>query len=262
MAVDAVDLEGPGSATCRLVLRRWVRPGWEQDEPGATPAREAAVLGALATTDVPAPRLVAVDTDGTAAGVPALLMSHLVGRRPSLVDEARPSSIAEMADALARIHAVGAPLLALVEPFRPYYELAQARVPPSSARPFLWRAALAVAADGPVLAAERFLHRDYHPGNTIWRKSGLAGVVDWASASRGPVAVDLAHWRANLGSRHGVGVADRVLSAYRAATGAVPDDQPWWDLRVLLDFLDVPAAVKGAELECLEVYLAALLARS
>jgi aminoglycoside phosphotransferase (APT) family kinase protein len=87
-------------------------------------------------------------------------------------------------------------------------------------------------------------------------------VVDWTSASLGPVAADLAHWRANLGSRHGIEVADRVLAAYAAAGGVVPDAQAWWDVRMLLDYLDAPDALRGEELERCEAYLQALLARA
>jgi hypothetical protein len=86
-------------------------------------------------------------------------------------------------------------------------------------------------------------------------------VVDWVSAASGPVAVDLAHWRANVGTRHGIDVADRVLAAYADAAGAVPPGQAWWDVRILLDFVDEPDALAGAELARFEAYLEALLAR-
>ena len=58
-----------------LVLRRWARPGWEDDDPDLTAAREALVLSRVAGTEVPAPELVAVDADAAACDVPALLIT-------------------------------------------------------------------------------------------------------------------------------------------------------------------------------------------
>lgn len=263
-AVDAVSLEGPDGATARLVLKRWLRPGWREDDPDATPEREAAVLATLAGTGILAPAPVAVDPDGGAVGAPALLMTHVDGRRPSAADEARPVRIAAMAGVLVRIHAIGGPAREIVGAFRPYYEHERLRAPAATARPALWRSALALTSREPSPAGTepRFLHRDFHPANTVWRGSRLSGVVDWASAAVGPPAVDLAHWRANLGTRHGIDVADRVIAAYAAVGGAVAPDQAWWDVRLLLDFLDDPDALAGDELRRFEAYLGALLARA
>jgi hypothetical protein len=263
-AVDAVALQGPGGASTRLVLKRWLRPGWREDDPEMTPVREAAVLAALAEVDIPAPSVVAVDPEGKASGAPALLMTHLDGRRPSLADEARATRIGAMAETLTRIHDVRGPILAIVRPFQPYRLHDRLRIPTASRRPSVWRAAIAATASHPSVGpvdVDRFLHRDFHPANTVWRGARLIGVVDWASAAAGSVAVDLAHWRANLGTRHGIDIAERVLSAYTAAGGAVPVDQAWWDLRLLLDFLDAPDDLHGSELERSEAYLHGLLAR-
>jgi aminoglycoside phosphotransferase (APT) family kinase protein len=260
--VDAVSLEGPGGASARLVLKRWLRPGWEEEDPDTSPAREAAVLAALGHTGVPVPEPIAVDADGQAVGAPALLMTHIDGRRPSLADEARPARIAAMAAALVRIHAVDSFVCDVVGPFRPYYEHERLRAPGATTRPALWRGALALTAGEPPAALDAcFLHRDFHPANTIWRASRLTAVVDWASAAVGPAEADLAHWRANLGSRHGIEAADRVLAAYTAAGGTVATDQAWWDMRLLLDFLDEPDALAGDELDGIEAYLQALLGR-
>ena len=262
-AVDAVTLDRPDGTAARLVLKRWLRPGWQEEGPELTPAREAAVLAALVTTPVPAPAPVAVDPDGEAVGAPALLMAHLDGRRPSLADEVRPARVAAIAEALVRIHAVGGAARDAVGPFRPYLEHARLRVPAAARDRDLWRSAIErTAAEPGSNAGACFLHRDYHPANTIWRGSRLAGVVDWGSAALGPAAVDLAHWRANLGTRHGIDAADRVLAAYAAAGGAVPADQAWWDVRILLDFLDDPDALVGPALDRAEGYLVALLARA
>ncbi|HSL33901.1 MAG TPA: hypothetical protein VK871_09650, partial [Candidatus Limnocylindrales bacterium] len=48
MAVDALTIEDGAGRRHRVVLRRWARPGWAEDDPHFTPARETAVLGRLA----------------------------------------------------------------------------------------------------------------------------------------------------------------------------------------------------------------------
>lgn len=261
MAVDAVDLLAPDGGSRRLVLRRWLRPGWELEDPACTPAQEAAILARLSATSVPIPTVVAVDPTGEDVGVPALLMTHIDGRRPSLAEEIRPSRIAAMAEALTVIHALDGDLRDAALPFRPYTDHARLRTPAHAPTPRLWHQAIALTKDAPSTPRPGFLHRDYHPGNTLWQGRHLAGIVDWTGASWGPAAVDLAHWRANLGTRHGIAVADRVLTGYAAAGGSPPVDQPWWDVRILLDFLDEPDELTAAELGPYEAYLGALLAR-
>ena len=91
-----------------------------------------------------------------------------------------------------------------------------------------------------------FIHRDYHPGNTLWVAGRLTAIVDWTSASWGPPAVDVAHMRANLAMSHGVEAADEFLEAYRAVAGPYAYD-PYWDLRVAVDFL--PELTPGARPE-------------
>ena len=84
--IDGVSLAGPDGSARRLVLKRWLRPGWEVDDARYTAAREAEVLRRLAPTPVPVPLVVALDEDGAEAGAPAILMTHVEGLHPSLAD--------------------------------------------------------------------------------------------------------------------------------------------------------------------------------
>src|SRR5512142_2822856 len=76
-AVHLVTVQRPGGRRDRAVLRRYVRSDPEEPEPAAREARALRLAGAA---DVPTPALLAVDPDGTEAGVPALLMTWLPGR--------------------------------------------------------------------------------------------------------------------------------------------------------------------------------------
>jgi aminoglycoside phosphotransferase (APT) family kinase protein len=199
-----------------LVLRRWARPGWDDDDPDLTAAREALVLERLSETAVPAPELVAADTEAAECDVPALLVSRV----PGAAFEGRPP-LGPMIDVLAEIHAIDP---GGIPPYRRYYEPSRLRAPLWANDHWLWERAIAVAHEDPPDLPERFIHRDFHPGNTLWQGAKLTGVIDWTTGSRGPVAVDFGHLRWNLAVDYGQRVAD-----------AVPDHHPYYDIVTALD---------------------------
>jgi len=242
LANHAVDVVDRGGRLHRLVLRRWARPGWDVDDPDFSAERERAILVLLADSGVPAPRLVAADPDAAVCDVPALLLTRLPGHPPGPAETADVSAfLAQLAAALPVIHAVRARLPV----YRPYYEVA--RLTPRSK---LWERAFEVLA-GPVPDLPScFIHRDYHPGNTLWSRRRLTGVVDWTTASWGPAAVDLGHMRWNLALDYGIEAADRFL-ALSDESGV---HHPYWDLRTVVDL--------GPDLDPrLEAYVAAVLAQ-
>jgi aminoglycoside phosphotransferase (APT) family kinase protein len=228
-----------------LVLRRWARPGWDVDDPDLTAAREALALGRLAESEVPAPALVAADVEATACDVPALLITRL----PGGPFDGRPP-LGPIVDVLAQIHAVdpeGVP------PYRRYYEPDRLRVPPWAGDRTVWEDAIALADEKPPDLPDRFIHRDFHPGNTLWDGAALTGVIDWTTGSRGPGAIDLGHLRWNLVVDYGQRVADALL----------PHDEhhPYYDIVTTLDVLDdLPADTPHAELMRLEEHVARALA--
>jgi aminoglycoside phosphotransferase (APT) family kinase protein len=257
LANHAVDVADAAGGLHRLVLRRWARPGWEIDDPTLTAAREAAVLELLAAAPVPAPRLVAADPDGTFCDVPALLVSRLRGRPPGPAADPR-RLVGGLAAALPAIHATDGGAAALPA-FHRFYDPATLDPPAWSGRPGRWSRALEVAAGPPPPVQPCLIHRDYHPGNTLWSRGRLVGVVDWNFASWGPPEFDLGHMRVNLATDLGAGWADRFLAAHRALTGF--DHHPWWDVAAAVDVLPDWDPEPGAEVDGLEAFLAAALGR-
>jgi aminoglycoside phosphotransferase (APT) family kinase protein len=315
LANHAVDVADAAGATHRLVLRRWARPGWDDEDPDFNAAREAAVLELLAPTPVPAPPLLAADPDAAVCDVPALLLGRLPGAPPDFRD---PAALVEgLAAALPPIHAVtvraarvghvagggpglggnpglgrgpgaeggagtgvgagagegagaegGAqpdlqadppadppPATRVVPAYHRFYE-PETLVPPAwSDRPGLWERAFAVATGPPPGDRACFIHRDYHPANTLWTGGRLTGVVDWIGGSWGPPSVDLGHMRVNLTADLGLAVADRFLAAHRALTGF--DHHPWWDVASAVDV----APETGPAWRGVEDLVAAALAR-
>lgn len=200
-AVHQVLLRSRGGSTLLVILRRYVL-GRLAEEPW-TPGNEADVLKLLTDSRVRAPRLLTADPDGSNTGTPTIVMSSLPGRvdwNPREIS----SWLRQLAEALPEIHAV--PIAVGLRPFAPYP--AEAPLPPPwSKHPAAWERAIELF-QGPQPQGPRvFIHRDYHPGNVLWSRSRISGIVDWPSACEGPAEADVAHCRANLvrplRTRHG-----------------------------------------------------------
>jgi hypothetical protein len=70
------------------------------------------------------------------------------------------------------------------------------------------------------------------PGNTLWARGRLTGVVDWSYGSWGPPAVDAAHLRWNLALAFGPEAADALLPLLdpppAIPTGTRSTYSIWW----------------------------------
>ena len=212
---------------------------------------------------IPAPRLVAVDPDGSRAGVPALLTERLPGRQPTVRQIARPTTLAVLGSMLATIHRVGAglggdaALRASVPAYVPFGDLGAAVIPANTHRPDLWQAALAMAGTEPrSRAPTTLIHRDYHAWNTLWVANRLTGVVDWTSTSWGPPAADLAHLRVDLVFDVSVEAAVRAREAFAAAGGDLTNARHH-QLRTVFDYItDMdPAQFDEAAVDRLDAFL-------
>lgn len=245
----------PGSGSGRavtVVLRRYVIERINREEPDLA-EREARVLRLLDRCDLLTPRLLAVDPTGRDAGAPSVLMSRVAGR-PDLTPSDLDGWLHRLASVLPSIHEAPIGSADGVQDFVPYR--------PSSWEPpgwltdtRLWARALDVF-HGPCLDPDRaFIHRDYHPGNVLWRRGRVSGVVDWQAASIGPRAADVWHCRANLLGGLGLDVADRFTAVWQSITGDTY--HPWAEAVMLVDAMTWPAK-RGAQ-ECRD--LEALLAR-
>jgi aminoglycoside phosphotransferase (APT) family kinase protein len=221
-AMHAVDVDDNGSRR-ELVVRRWARADIPPD-PGVV-ENEAAALSLLTSLpEVCTPALIALDPAGDVADVPALVMTRLRGH-----DVLSPSDIDAFLDglveALRAIHAAPLPEATGLGPYVPWGLDDLVGAPSWSRRPDVWRRAIEIA-HGPVPAYTPVLcHRDFHPGNVLWHRGRVSGVVDWTHTCLGPAAADIAHCRENLALLFGLDVADEFARRY----GPV-DDLAWFDL--------------------------------
>lgn len=237
-ATHAINLRNPDGELIRTVLRRYVRSDWLQREPDLA-AREAATLDRLSASDVAAPRLFAVDPSGGHCGVPAVLMSRLPGRIDVAPTDLGPY-VEQMAAVLPAVHRTKVDRrFKKTRPYFSYVALDTLQVPAWSDQPDAWAAIIAAARHDPSPVQATFIHRDYHPGNVVWARGKLTGVVDWVNASFGPPGIDIGHCRVNLAVLFGVDAADRFLDACLRLLGDQPH-QLFWDCRAALEFAPTP----------------------
>ena len=231
-AIDA------GDPPRRLVVRRFHDAGRLRSDRWYVPANEAAVLELLDDTEVPAPRLLAADPYGRICDVPALLTTRVPGR-PAERPWDMEAFLTEMAQALAFVHEVQ-PEASLPD-YAPYRDkAAEARPPDWSGSAELWRRVFEAVSGPAPETARGFVHRDFHPGQTVWTGARLTGIVDWTTGCRGPYAVDVARMRLNLAMDYGVEVAGQFQAIYRRVAGRETRD-PYWDLVDAADaILDMP----------------------
>jgi aminoglycoside phosphotransferase (APT) family kinase protein len=204
----------------------------------------------LERCEIPTPQLLAADTTGEQTGTPAIVMTRMPGRLQWSPDDLEPW-LHELANVLPRLHETPTAPSDGVQSFQPYQPVSW-DPPPWMQNPKLWDRALEVF-HGPRLDSDAvFIHRDYHPGNVLWRRGRVSGVVDWQAASVGPRTVDVVHCRGNLLSRFGAEVADRFLAIWQSLTGCAY--HPWAEIVMLVDAFDwntrhtqAPAHLDGLE---------------
>jgi aminoglycoside phosphotransferase (APT) family kinase protein len=189
--------------------------------PAAEVLNESYALGRVGGG--PIPELVAVDPTGAECGAAALVSTWLPGR-PDVAPRDPSSWVRGIAAALDCIPATAGPGVAFGD-FTPWF--AEGRAAPAWSRvPDAWervRARLEVAL--PVGGPPRFLHRDFHPGNVLFRRGGMSGIVDWTQASVGPPEVDVSRARVQIAILAGLGAADEFLRCV-----AEPSEyDPLWD---------------------------------
>ncbi|WP_018351857.1 phosphotransferase family protein [Longispora albida] len=243
----------PAADGREYVMRQWSRPGWRESDPHHSPENELAALTALAATGLPVPEVVACDAAGEHGDHPALLMTRLPGHIASSATyrvpgdpPMTPDMIRQLTEAAQVVHGLAVPA---VGPYEPYGDLSGAEPPEGTSRPELWELAFETVLSGPPAAPEVFVHRDFHPGNTLWLDGRLSGLIDWTTAARGPAGVDYGHLRWNLVAAYGLETAGSVLRH-------APDYHPYWDLRTVAD-----AAELVEDLPLFERYLDSVLSR-
>ena len=222
-----VDLVAPGGARWSVVLRA---PS-SRIGPDLIATNAAALLVAE-KHGLTAPRLLAADLDGRAAGVPATLETVVSGTSawPATFS---PELLVAAGAALARVHAVALdPRPEL--PFRPRpiavddfaRERREGRMPTTA---LLQKADERVQAITLPPGPSVFVHGDVWPGNTVLAGGGVRALIDWKAAGAGDPGVDLGELRKQAAILYDDDAPAYVLAGWEQATGRRACDVPYWD---------------------------------
>jgi aminoglycoside phosphotransferase (APT) family kinase protein len=76
------------------------------------------------------------------------------------------------------------------------------------------------------------LHGDYWPGNVLWSRGRLVGVVDWEQPRLGDRGKDVATCRGDLTILFGPHAADAFVAEYERASGTRIQHSRFWDLLI------------------------------
>jgi len=258
----------------RVVVRR---PPPPPTPPGAHDVlREARLIGALAGTGVPVPRLLATAGAGEVVDVPLYVMTFAAGpvvttgTPPPLNSPALRRRIGQaLVDTLADLHAVDWRSAGLADLGRPegFNERHRRRIgglvadddgkpPPHFAEIDAW-----LAAQVPAESGASIIHNDYRIGNVVLcagRPGEIAAVLDWELATLGDPLFDVGYFLASVPEPGGtltpteeLGVAmlesgyptrEELAGRYAERTGASLANLDWytvlalWKLAVLYEY--------------------------
>ncbi len=216
-----------------------------------------AALQLAAEHGLPAPRLIAADLDGSAAGALAVLMTVLPGstKIPLVASPARLRALGAAAGALQRVALAPRPGLELRT--RALYDMDFAGWRKSvGSSPLLARAEERIASL-PVPGGEPVLvHGDLWQGNTVWNGDSCSGLIDWDAAGAGSAGIDLGTLRSDValyfGSSPlpptGLAAADEVLAGWQQAAGRRAEHVAYWDVAAALCTVDDMAYCLPADL--------------
>jgi aminoglycoside phosphotransferase (APT) family kinase protein len=176
----------------------------------------------------PVPEPIAADLERVWFERPAVVMSRLPGR-PDVTPEHVDSWVAALAQALTELHetALDGAEGALRRPPR----VETWRPPAGEHNPLTAAAVSAITARLPSLGSERvFTHGDFQPGNVLWHRGRISGVIDWSAARLDARWSELAYCRAEVCLLLGPDVADRLADAYSDIVGDTSDELAVYDL--------------------------------
>jgi aminoglycoside phosphotransferase (APT) family kinase protein len=203
----------------------------------------AAALELAARFALPAPRLIAADLDGSAAGTAAILMTVLAGssKIPRVASAARLRALGAAAGALANVALTPQPGLELRT--RALYDMDFAAWRTSAGTSQLLARAEEQIASLPVPDDELVLvHGDLWQGNTVWNGDSCSGLIDWDAAGAGSPGIDLGTLRSDAAlffgssplSPTGLPAADEVLAGWQQAAGRRAEHVAYWDVAAAL----------------------------
>ena len=153
-----------------VVLRRYVVERILDENPHVA-RQEATALELVEASPVPTPKPLAADLDGRSGGAPSVVMEHLDGV-PVWEPRRRGEWIDRIVETLGQLREIVVPADAVL-PAIGRYDQRSWQPPGWAARSAVWERAIELF-HRPVPEDDvGFVHRDFHPGNVLWRRGRL-----------------------------------------------------------------------------------------
>jgi aminoglycoside phosphotransferase (APT) family kinase protein len=228
-----VELLKTDGAQRRVVVRRY--GSWRLSHYPEAAQQEWAVLAALERVGAPTPRPIWLDVEGSVFGCPTIVTSRVPGRG-LLAPRDLDGWVRQLARALGQIHAtpLQADELALLVDQRAELDRVLGGEPPADVikQPLGAEVWAALCAWWPRIEPTEpsIVHGDFWPGNMLWYRGRLSGVIDWEQVRRGDPTQDVACCRLDLSLLFGPAAAEQFLTEYLAATGRTPRRLFFWEL--------------------------------
>jgi aminoglycoside phosphotransferase (APT) family kinase protein len=235
-AVHLVRLESADGARRDVVVRR-LNEYWQRTDPEHA-AHEFRLLEHLASTHLPVATPLWLDADGSIFGEPTIVMTRLPGKAlmtPRDVED----FMRKMATTLANLHRLPTDELTFLIRQRDRVDriLGTKREAEEPLQRAVWDALQAAWPRVRQTPGSSLVHSDYWPGNLLWRRDVLVGLVDWESPRLGDPTEDLATLRREMWLLFGPPAADRLTRYYEEAGGQVRNLR-FWDLWVSPEALE------------------------
>jgi aminoglycoside phosphotransferase (APT) family kinase protein len=231
-SVHLVSLRTADGARQAVVVRRYGEY-WRRVDPSAC-EREFRLLTALAETSFPVPRPLLLEAGGGPFGAPTVVMTRLPGR-PLCAPRDLDNYLKQMAATLAELHSLPTDGLDFLPNQRTLIDrsLGKAIATDDPLQQAVGAAVRAAWARMPESGDARVLcHGDYWPGNLLWVRGRLVGVVDWEQPRLGDPEKDVATCRGDLAVLFGLQAADQFTACYEAVSDRGVTNLRFWDLLI------------------------------
>jgi aminoglycoside phosphotransferase (APT) family kinase protein len=243
-SVHLVHLATPTGRRDTVVVRRYGAYSQEHDPQASE--REYRLLQVLARLGQPVPRPLLLETANGAFNAPTVVMTRIAGQ-PLLAPRDVGDYVRQLATALLALHRLPADQFAFLPTEQQYVERALREDLKPRGDPLheaVWREARRL---WPSVTTTRrtLVHGDYWPGNVLFRRGRLVGIVDWEQAWLADPTRDVATCRGDLSILFGLAAADAFLDAYLAAGGQVSNLEFWhllistWAVREIREWASV-----------------------
>jgi aminoglycoside phosphotransferase (APT) family kinase protein len=240
--MHSINITERSGTKLRIVVRRF-NDYWAKNEPQVAP-REFQIL--TPWKKPASPPLVLYGSTQTAipSGTPTIVQTWLSGRAniaPTNLD----TYLHRLAEALAQLHLANfdssdtshlkKKSLELAEDTKSEKLIARCLTHPAGEQILK-----TLDESFPTMSTPRLIHNDFWPGNRVWSRGNLTGIVDWEVPVLSEPAFDVAYCRMDLTFIFGSAAADQFRSHYETVSGVRLIAPHFWDLLVATQELPDP----------------------